>query len=87
MSLEQPNLDPPIRVGDVVYVDVADVHAHRGNGADWNFVAKIMRITPAEGVDLEVPNGGMRSVALERCFHATDKQKAEHFKLVLRYGG
>ena len=77
--------DPPLRVGDIVYVDVADVYHDKG-GAEWNFVAKIHRITPAEGVDLAVVGGNLKSVALERCFHATEAQKAEYFKLVLQFG-
>jgi hypothetical protein len=85
MNSEQPNLDPPIKVGDIVYVDVADVYHSRG-GEEWNFVAMIKRITPAEGVDLDACGGNMKSVALERCFHATEKQKAEYFKLVLQFG-
>jgi len=78
--------DPPLKIGDIVYVDVSDVYAHRGDGKDWNFVAKIHRITPTEGVDLDVVGGNIRSVALERCFHATEAQKAEYFLLVLKYG-
>ena len=77
--------DPPLRVGDIVYVDVADVYPERG-GAEWNFVARIHRITPTEGVDLDVVGGNSKSVALERCFHATEAQKAEYFKLVLQFG-
>ena len=77
--------DPPIRVGDIVYVDVADVYPERG-GAEWNFVAKVHKMTATEGVDLDVAGGNMKSVALERCYHATEKQKAEYFKLVLKYG-
>lgn len=77
--------DPPIRVGDIVYVDVADVYGNRG-GAEWNFAAMVIKITPTEGVDLDASGGNLKSVALERCTHATEKQKAEYFKLVLKYG-
>jgi len=73
--------DPPIHVGDIVRVDMEDI-----SGPGSNFVAKICKMTPTEGVDLDTAGGGWKSVALERCYHATEQEKAEYFKLVLKYG-
>lgn len=85
MSVQQTNLNPPIKAGDIVYVEVADLYSTRG-GPEWNFPAKIYKITSTGGADLDVVGGNLRSVALERCSHATEKQKAEYFKLVLQFG-
>ena len=71
--------------GDVVYVDVSDIYADRG-GAERNFIAKIRKLTAADGVTLEVAGGQLRSMALARCSHATESQHKEYFLNVLTYG-
>lgn len=77
--------DPEYVKGDVVYVDVSDIYKDRG-GEERNFIATIWELTPHGGVTLEVGEGNLRSVALERCSHATEAQKIEYFKNLLKYG-
>jgi hypothetical protein len=72
--------DPPIKVNDVVYVDLADI------GSDFSFVGKIFALTAGEGAAVGKGPNVIKSVALERCTHATQAQKREYFKRMLKDG-
>jgi len=75
--------DPPIRPGDIVRVVT--------NYVGKDFVAKVIKDIPNEalaytgGLILDY-FGNTRHVARERCFHATENEKAEYFRLLLKYG-
>jgi hypothetical protein len=73
-------LDPPIKVGDVVFVDLADIIP------DISFVGKIFALTAGEGAAVEKGPDVIKSVALDRCHHASQGQKREYFKKILKDG-
>lgn len=78
--------DPPIRPGDIVRV-VTDYMGRPRRGEI--FVAKVIKDIPNEalaytgGLILDY-FGNTRHVARERCFHATENEKAEYFRLLLK---
>ena len=72
--------DKPIRVGDVVFVDLADINS------DISFVGKIFALTAGEGAAVCKGPDVIKSVALERCYHASQGQKREYFKKMLKDG-
>jgi len=72
--------------GDLVYVDVSDIYVDRG-GIERNFIGEILELTPYGGVTLKINSRNtIRSLSLERCSHATEKQRIEYFKNILKYG-
>ena len=73
--------DPPLRTGDIVWVDLEDLHTRR------SYVAMLVRITPGEGAWLQAWPGKDTSAALARCYHATEAQKAKYFLNLLQHGG
>ena len=71
-------IDPPIRVGDIVFVDLADI------SSAISFVGKIFALTAGEGAAVGKGPNVIKSVALDRCHHATQAQKREYFKRMLK---
>lgn len=68
------NDDPPITVGSIVRV-----------GTETGIVLR-MNVWNPGGVHIGLPGSGMIQVPLERCYVATEAERKEYFKEILKYG-
>jgi hypothetical protein len=72
--------DPPIKVGDVVFVDCSLMKARP------SYVGKVDRFIHSEEVGVLIDNNQWKNATLENVFHATQAQKREYFKRILKDG-
>lgn len=69
------NSNSPIKVGSIVRV-----------GTEHTGIVLRMNVWQPGGLHISLPGSGMIQVPLERCYIATEAERKEYFKEVLKYG-